>query len=274
MAIEIIGRTLEPFDDDRLIPAYGFGSAETSDRAVFAFNPGDRPCQGFVEVLARYQSIAARATMAGPTTFGPVIRRAVEVVAASGGKYHILLIIADGEVTRPQGLSAGVMSQWERDTAAAIVEASQWPLSIVMVGVGDGPWEQMRAFDDRLPHRAWDNFQFVSFEESVTRRGATAEFVTAEAQAQFALDALMEVPDQYRIIQTRGLLSTMRPLAHAPAAVLGPPDGGGAPLAVAVAPGPPPPSGFGAPFGSTSAPVFMAAPGHVMVGIVPGAVAM
>ena len=52
----IIGRTLEPFDDDNFIPAFGFGDVFTTDKSCFPFYP-DRPCNGLEEVLSRYLEI-------------------------------------------------------------------------------------------------------------------------------------------------------------------------------------------------------------------------
>lgn len=37
--------------------------------------------------------------MTGPTSFAPIIETAIEIVDNSGGQYHVLMIIADGQVS-------------------------------------------------------------------------------------------------------------------------------------------------------------------------------
>ena len=66
---------------------------------------------------------------------------------------------------------------------------------MVQIGVGDGPWDDMNEFDDSLPDRAFDNFQFVEF-NAIT--GSHCDQSVEVQEAQFALQALMEIPDQYQ----------------------------------------------------------------------------
>ncbi|KAG1702546.1 hypothetical protein DVH05_009496 [Phytophthora capsici] len=183
--ISVIGRVLEAFDDDNIIPAFGFGDLVTKGNSCFPFSQG-RGCQGFEEVLRRYNEITPTLKLSGPTNFAPVIKETIRAVRQNGG-YHILVIIADGQVTN------------EEDTRNAIVEASNWPISIIMVGVGDGPWDMMEEFDDKLPARRFDNFQFVEYR-------AVMQVNKKNPEAGFAIMALMEIPEQYKMIRQLGLI--------------------------------------------------------------------
>jgi hypothetical protein len=190
--LSIMCKTLEPFDDDHLIPAYGFGDSHTIDKSVFPFlmrndngYVSDLPCVGLDGVFQAYSKIihdiaTGTIQMSGPTSFAPIIRKAIELVKLTNS-YHILLIIADGTVDRKD------------DTIQAIIEASKYPLSIICVGVGKGPFDVMREFDDNIPKRDFDNFQFIDFYEVMTR--------AENQEIEFAKNALMEIPDQYKYIK-------------------------------------------------------------------------
>jgi E3 ubiquitin-protein ligase RGLG len=109
--MEIAGRTLESFDDDHLIPAFGFGDVHTRDKSCFPFHSDGRPCRGLQEVLSRYREIALDVHLSGPTNFAPIIDKAIEILVAAGRTYHILLIIGDGQVTaHPSRSNQGKMA--------------------------------------------------------------------------------------------------------------------------------------------------------------------
>eukprot|EP00250_Pteridium_aquilinum_P019306 c24388_g1_i2 orf=159-1412(+) len=218
-AIQIVGKTLSPFDDDNLIPCFGFGDVSTRDQAVFSFNPNGLPCNGFEAVLSRYKEITPHVRLSGPTSFAPIVRVAIDIVEQSGGQYHVLLIIADGQVTRSVDTGFGKLSPQEQETIDAIVDASQYALSIVLVGIGDGPWDAMKEFDDKIPRRTFDNFQFVNFTAIMSKN-----LPAPQKEAAFALAALMEIPLQYRATIEFKILN--RKLHKGQKGVVYPPPGG------------------------------------------------
>ncbi|XP_058112962.1 E3 ubiquitin-protein ligase RGLG2-like isoform X2 [Magnolia sinica] len=175
-------------------------TASTNDQQVFSFFQDGRSCNGFKEALDRYREIVPHLKLSGPTSFAPIIETAIGIVEKSNGRYHVLLIIADGQVTRSVDTCHGEISPQEKDTIDAIVKASNYPLSIVLVGVGDGPWDMMRQFDDNIPARAFDNFQFVNFTEIMGRN------IPSCKETAFALEALMEIPSQYKATMELKLL--------------------------------------------------------------------
>jgi len=182
--ISIIGKTFQPFIQGS-IWCYGFGDLLTQDHSVHNINQ-DKPCKDIREVLSRYNEIVKECVLSGPTSFAPIINQSIRLVEESGHQFHILVIIADGQMEE------------EAPTISALVSASSVPLSIILVGVGDGPWPVMQEFDDHIRGRKFDNFQFVDF-SSFGKENKNSE-------TAFTLAALMEIPDQLKSMVKLGIL--------------------------------------------------------------------
>ncbi|KAA8531094.1 hypothetical protein F0562_005803 [Nyssa sinensis] len=191
-AISIIGRTLSPFDEDNLIPCFGFGDglvsvydctfsrnnvltspwicclntfsfvASTHDQHVFSFYPDHRFCHGFEGVLARYREIVRYLKLSGPTSFAPIIDAAINIVENSNGQYHVLVIIADGQVTKSPDTPPGRFSPQEQATC-----------------------------------KFYSCCKFVNFTKIMSENTDMSK-----KESAFALAALMEIPFQYRATQS------------------------------------------------------------------------
>ena len=170
------------------IPAFGFGCSLTQDHSTFSLRNDGKPCCDFNEVMSSYKTAVDERILGGPTSYAPIIYKAIEIVKQTN-QYHILVILADGQFVTKE------------PTAQAIVAASHYPLSIVVVGLGDGPWETLHQFDDWLPERQFDNFQFVEYERIIK----LARHKSVEAS--LALHMLMEIPDQYKMVYKLGYIS-------------------------------------------------------------------
>ncbi|WAQ96514.1 CPNA2-like protein [Mya arenaria] len=182
-----LGETLEPFKEEAdEILIVGFGDKKVKDKGTFRLS--QERCETFYDVFNAYNEVTKHIQLSGPTNFAPVIYEAINTVKRTL-KYHILIIVADGQVVE------------EKLTHDAIIEASHYPLSIVVIGVGDGPWGVMEDWDDRIRGRKFDNLQFVDYHK-VTSKAKNPDVA-------LALAALMEIPDQYREIKELGLLDKL-----------------------------------------------------------------
>jgi hypothetical protein len=178
-AIRIVGDVVAPYDSDGLIPAYGFGAKLTDGSVSHCFHVTGGPdpnCQGITGVLYAYQNSFNFATLYGPTNFSPLIHQVINIAKQPpvGAKYYVLLIITDGEIT---DMSA---------TVQALKEANKYPISVIIVGVGNADFTSMNQLDDDTGTLfTRDIVQFVPFRNYRNR-----------PLEELSKDTLAEVPKQ------------------------------------------------------------------------------
>ena len=191
-ALRIMSRIVHTFDDDDIYPVYRFGCIHTQDKSVLPLMYPDREdphFEGFDAVKKAYEHIAPQIEMSGPTTFAPMIRQAIEISKECGNQYMILVLLTDGDVT-----------DMDADMKA-LQEASNYPLSVVAIGLGDGPFKRMRILEDNISGRRFSNFHFVNFTKIELKVGKceSPEIMLATAMMQ-------EIPSQYASIKRLGYL--------------------------------------------------------------------
>ncbi|KAG8472877.1 hypothetical protein CXB51_034853 [Gossypium anomalum] len=146
-AIIEVGEVIQFYDSDRRFPAWGFGG-RYGGTLSHCFNLNDTNAyevEGVQGIMAAYANALHTVTLAGPTLFGPVINTAAQLASQATSnditKYFVLLIITDGVLTDIQ------------ETMDALVRASDLPLSILIVGVGNADFKQMEVLDADDGHR-------------------------------------------------------------------------------------------------------------------------
>ncbi len=136
-------------------------------------------------VLVEYRNFITEIKLSGPTNFAPMIRDLNNEVKKnlSNGMvmgYNILLILTDGQIDDLQ------------DTIDEMVEASFLPISVIIVGIGNGDFTSMDILDadenplyDRRRRKAdRDLVQFVPFNQFKNDPAKLAEQVLEEIPRQ------------------------------------------------------------------------------------------
>ena len=143
-AIRSVGEIVQDYDTDKQFPALGFGArvpphGQVSHEFFLNLSPENNPyCFGVEGLLHAYRHSLQNVKLYGPTNFSPVINHVANFARtyqANGNQYFVLLILTDGIIT---DLDA---------TLAAIIAASDLPMSIIIIGVGDEDFSAMEALD-------------------------------------------------------------------------------------------------------------------------------
>ena len=166
-AIKACGDILAYYDYDQLFPVYGFGAIINSSEdklASMCFNlnfENDPDIYTIDNIIKTYHDCLKKEklTFAGPTEFAPIINKVISKIEKNQLEYHILMILTDGVIDDLQ------------ETIDALVKGSFYPLSVIIIGIGDADFKNMEILDgDNVPlissigeKRMRDLVQFVPF---------------------------------------------------------------------------------------------------------------
>ncbi|KAL6283090.1 hypothetical protein ACE6H2_014019 [Prunus campanulata] len=166
----------------------------------FSSHSNRSPCKrnDIQEVLSTsYNRKVRNVPPSGPISYAPAIDYAVDIVEQKGGRFQTLFLVTKNFFNT----SDGELSTEGAKTIESIVNASSYALSVVLVGTDDGCWEHMKKFQEMIPKRKFDNFQFVNFTEIMPKDGTLSD-----KEAAFAHATLEKLPAQHKAAVELGLV--------------------------------------------------------------------
>lgn len=183
-AILNIGNILQSYDWDKSFPVLGFGGRIGGGTShCFMLQPDE--VYGVGGILQAYNNSFANVKLSGPTIFNQIIRHVANSARQPPATqynqvFQILLILTDGVINDMA------------ETIDALVEASELPMSVVIVGVGNADFRAMEALDgddgllrnSRGKSAARDIVQFVPFTKYANSVGALTRETLAEIPQQ------------------------------------------------------------------------------------------
>lgn len=200
-AIRTVAEILQDYDHDKQVLGLVFGTnREGNIHHCFPLNGNvyQPNCEGVEGLLRNYKENLDTVEMAEPTNFSEVLNYVVDDAAKrkSEADYTVIMIITDG----------GISDMAE--TKAALVALSRKPVSVVLVGVGDGDMRAMIQLDSdkaRLHSKgdqaARDIVQFVHLNTylpcgSLDPADFQHELEAPRARLSLARAVLQEIPRQ------------------------------------------------------------------------------
>ena len=182
-----VGKILEPYSQYKKHALYGFAATPQNQTKVshcFYLNGKQDPtCKGFEEMRRVYRQKLTEIQLGSPTTFAPLLFTLREYckTCLQFPVYNVMLIITNGEVEDMH------LAKEE------VVQLSKYPVSIIIVGVGDGDFTSMKELDaDIKPIKSKDGIkagrdliQFVEFNSFSQDPIKLAEKVVEELPTQF-----------------------------------------------------------------------------------------
>lgn len=79
LVMTLLGATLERFERDGMVSAFGFGDERTKDKSVFPLGGGEGSVKGTSQLLAAYRKTVQSVKLSGPTSFAALVKRAAEI---------------------------------------------------------------------------------------------------------------------------------------------------------------------------------------------------